>query len=104
MRTRRDPYFLYGASNLGSLIALLSYPLLLEPTIGLTAQSKVLERRLRRPRRDDRHLRGSLLLLNRAPPRRAQRRRRADVAARSPGRSGSPGSRSPSSRPASSSR
>jgi len=37
----RDPYFLYGASNLGSLIALLSYPLLLEPTIGLTAQSKV---------------------------------------------------------------
>jgi hypothetical protein len=37
----RDPYFLYGASNFGSLIALLSYPLLLEPAIGLTAQSKV---------------------------------------------------------------
>jgi spermidine synthase len=36
-----DPYFLYGASNFGSLIALLSYPLLLEPAIGLTAQSKV---------------------------------------------------------------
>ena len=31
----RDPYFLYGASNLGSLLALLSYPLLLEPMLGL---------------------------------------------------------------------
>ena len=30
-----DPYFLYGASNLGSLLALLSYPLLLEPAFGL---------------------------------------------------------------------
>ena len=28
----RDPYFLYGASNLGSMLALLGYPLLLEPT------------------------------------------------------------------------
>jgi hypothetical protein len=27
----RDPYFLYGASNLGSMIALLSYPSILEP-------------------------------------------------------------------------
>ena len=36
-----DPYFLYGASNLGSLVALLAYPLVLEPTIGLAAQSKV---------------------------------------------------------------
>ena len=34
-----DPYFLYGASNLGSLIALLAYPLLLEPRIGLAAQA-----------------------------------------------------------------
>ena len=31
----RDPYFLYGASNLGSLLALLGYPLLLEPAFGL---------------------------------------------------------------------
>jgi len=37
----RDPYFLYGASNLGSLIALLSYPLVLEPAFGLTALSRV---------------------------------------------------------------
>ncbi|KWT70554.1 hypothetical protein APY04_0998 [Hyphomicrobium sulfonivorans] len=35
-----DPYFLYGASNLGSLIALLGYPFLLEPTFGLTALSE----------------------------------------------------------------
>jgi spermidine synthase len=35
----KDPYFLYGASNLGSLIALVAYPLALEPAIGLNAQS-----------------------------------------------------------------
>jgi hypothetical protein len=35
----RDPYFLYAASNLGSLIALLSYPLVLEPLFGLKALS-----------------------------------------------------------------
>lgn len=34
-----DPYFLYAASNLGSLLALLSYPLVLEPAFGLTALS-----------------------------------------------------------------
>ncbi len=37
----RDPYFLYAASNLGSLIALLSYPLLLEPAFGLKALSGI---------------------------------------------------------------
>ncbi|EYF08440.1 fused MFS/spermidine synthase [Chondromyces apiculatus] len=36
----RDPYFLYSASNLGSLAALLGYPLLLEPRLGLAAQSR----------------------------------------------------------------
>ena len=35
-----DPYFLYGASNLGSFFALLAYPLLLEPQFGLTALSR----------------------------------------------------------------
>ncbi len=35
----RDPYFLYGASNLGSLLALLGYPFLLEPVLGLTQLS-----------------------------------------------------------------
>jgi len=33
-----DPYFLYVASNTGSLLALLSYPFLLEPAIGLESQ------------------------------------------------------------------
>lgn len=32
-----DPYFLYAASNLGSLVALLGYPFLFEPTFGLKA-------------------------------------------------------------------
>ncbi|MGJ8582477.1 MAG: transporter [Marinosulfonomonas sp.] len=31
-----DPYFLYGASNLGSLIALLGFPLVAEPLFGAT--------------------------------------------------------------------
>jgi hypothetical protein len=35
----KDPYFLYGASNLGSLLALLGYPFLFEPALGLTALS-----------------------------------------------------------------
>jgi spermidine synthase len=35
----RDPYFLYSASNLGSLLALFSYPLLLEPNLILSWQS-----------------------------------------------------------------
>lgn len=30
-----DPYFLYAASNLGSLLSLLSFPFLLEPVFGL---------------------------------------------------------------------
>jgi hypothetical protein len=34
-----DPYFLYAASNAGSLVGLLGYPLLLEPMLRLSAQS-----------------------------------------------------------------
>ncbi len=33
---QRDPYVLYAASNLGSLLALLGYPILLEPWLPLT--------------------------------------------------------------------
>ncbi|MEP6493907.1 MAG: fused MFS/spermidine synthase [bacterium] len=33
-----DPFWLYAASNVGSLIALLSYPLIVEPALGLHAQ------------------------------------------------------------------
>lgn len=36
-----DPYFLYAASNVGSFIALLSYPVLFEPVFTLRAQSKL---------------------------------------------------------------
>lgn len=32
-----DPYFLYGASNLGSILALLAFPLIAEPIFGATA-------------------------------------------------------------------
>jgi len=38
-RSARDPYFLYAASNLGSLMALLSYPFLIEPILTLKNQS-----------------------------------------------------------------
>jgi SAM-dependent methyltransferase len=34
----RDPYFLYAASNAGSLLGLLAYPLLIEPKVSLEAQ------------------------------------------------------------------
>jgi hypothetical protein len=34
----KDPYFLYAASNIGSFLALLSYPVLFEPTFTLRAQ------------------------------------------------------------------
>ncbi|MEZ5908120.1 MAG: fused MFS/spermidine synthase [Hyphomicrobiaceae bacterium] len=39
-RHAKDPYFLYAASNLGSLLALLGYPFLIEPRLGLLAQSR----------------------------------------------------------------
>ena len=37
----KDPYFLYAASNLGSFLALLSYPVLLEPMLALKDQNQV---------------------------------------------------------------
>jgi hypothetical protein len=36
----RDPYFLYVSSNIGGLLALLAYPVAIEPLIGLTWQSR----------------------------------------------------------------
>lgn len=38
-RSARDPYFLYAASNLGSLLALLGYPLLIESHLTLAEQT-----------------------------------------------------------------
>ena len=35
-----DPYFLYGASNIGSFAALILYPLAVEPLVGLAAQGR----------------------------------------------------------------
>src|SRR5215470_15016842 len=40
-RQGNDPYFLYAASNLGSLLALLSYPFVLEPAFGLRQLSRL---------------------------------------------------------------
>lgn len=36
-----DPYFLYAASNAGSFLALLAYPTIIEPTLGLQPQARV---------------------------------------------------------------
>ncbi len=35
----KDPYFLYGASNLGSLLSLVCYPFLIEPYVSLHGQA-----------------------------------------------------------------
>lgn len=37
----KDPYFLYSASNLGSMIALVSYPFLIEPRFALGQQASL---------------------------------------------------------------
>lgn len=38
-RDAHDPYFLYGASNAGSVLALLSYPVLIEPFFPMATQT-----------------------------------------------------------------
>ena len=40
-RRSHDPYFLYAASNAGSMLGLLCYPFLLEPLVGLHSQSLI---------------------------------------------------------------
>ncbi|MCB1651560.1 MAG: fused MFS/spermidine synthase [Alphaproteobacteria bacterium] len=40
-RDAHNPYFLYGASNLGSVSALLAYPVLAEPLLNLSQQSNL---------------------------------------------------------------
>lgn len=37
----KDPYFLYSASNVGSMAALLAYPFLVEPRLDLGAQTRL---------------------------------------------------------------
>jgi len=40
-RSASDPYFLYVASNAGSLAALVAYPTVIEPLLGLSRQAEV---------------------------------------------------------------
>src|SRR5436309_773299 len=40
-RASHDPYFLYSASNAGSLLALIAYPFIIEPRIGVAAQTQL---------------------------------------------------------------
>ncbi|HEX4195628.1 MAG TPA: hypothetical protein VHY80_21135, partial [Stellaceae bacterium] len=40
-RHAQDPYFLYGASNLGSFVALLGFPVLFEPFLTIAGQSRL---------------------------------------------------------------
>ena len=35
-----DPYFLYGASNVGSMVALLGYPIVVEPNLRFARQGQ----------------------------------------------------------------
>ncbi len=37
----KDPYFLYAASNAGSMLALLAYPFVMEPALPLAVQTRV---------------------------------------------------------------
>ncbi len=39
--TSHDPYYLYAASNTGSMLSLLSYPFIIEPELGLAEQQIV---------------------------------------------------------------
>ena len=41
LATAREPYGLYALSNLGSLLGLLAYPLVIEPLLGLNMQARV---------------------------------------------------------------
>jgi hypothetical protein len=40
-RSAGDPYFLYAASNAGSLVALLAYPVLIEPALTVRQQTRI---------------------------------------------------------------
>src|SRR5258705_7813049 len=40
-RSSQDPYFLYAVSNAGSMLALLAFPFLLEPSLAIRTQSTI---------------------------------------------------------------
>jgi hypothetical protein len=41
IRAARDPYFLYAASNVGSIVALIGYPFVFEPSTGIAQQTRL---------------------------------------------------------------
>ena len=96
----KDPYFLYAASNVGSFLALLSYPVLIEPYRPARRSVRRVVDRLCCPDRADCGLRGAAVALAGATAGRRQRRHggssAADLARRPP-----PGSRSQRCRPGS---
>ena len=57
-RSAKDPYFLYAASNLGSLAGLAAYPLLIEPAPAARLANAMVVRRLRAAHGAVRTLRG----------------------------------------------
>jgi len=40
-KSAQDPYFLYAVSNAGSMLALLAFPFLLEPTLAIRTQNRI---------------------------------------------------------------
>jgi len=73
-RASADPYFLYAASNAGSLVGLLGYPLLLEPRFGVAELARLWAVGF-----------GALVLLVAACAALALRRSRAEAAGPDPG-------------------
>ena len=89
-----NPYFLYAASNIGSFLALLSYPFVIEPFTG-SASSAGSGRRCSGPDRADRVVRH---LMSRAAPAETRPKRKPPDRRR-PGAMRRAGSRSPPCRP-----
>ena len=82
-----DPYFLYASSNIGSFLALLSYPVLLEPMFTLRTQNLIWTGGYGLADRPDRRLRRAVAALAGVaavdrPPKTPTRRRRPGCCAR----------------------
>ena len=73
----RDPYFLYSASNAGSLLALLAYPVLMEPFFTLRAQGRLWTIGYARARVADRNARADALAIKEATSQHWLKKKRA---------------------------